>query len=282
MKRRLLSVIDSNLFVGLVIFSLVPFFVFIAVPMLTFHPGRQEVAAEAVEQVQVAVPPEEKQSVIVYGDSRAAFLGEGTPLVPGWSPVVNAAREGCAFLGQDRIFRQYGSDAAISERTTSEQTDGTTLICDTRTYITGNEPHYDIAIVYAGTLLTVNNGTTSDVSSPVEGFMNPADTVGQWSYLLHNLTETLERINADTVVVLATPISTSTWEGLNEPFWDDVDRIMAVNSMLFTASNRTGAFYLEDFAAWVEAQPEACHPDGSHFTVECAVQASNWIKAQLP
>lgn len=280
MKRAVIAIVDSNTFAALTIASFIGM-LFVAVPILNDKEGRPVADPAYVAQVQASVPEDEKISVVVYGDSRGAFFGEGAALVPGWSPVVNEAREGCAFLGQDEIWRQYGPTATPSQRTTSEQGDGTVVECDTRTYITGYQPHYDLAIVYAGTLFTVNNGTTSDVASPVEGFMDPAGG-GQWEYLLDNFTETLDRINADTVVILSTPISTAYWAGLTDPYWAEPDRIMAVNSMLAVAATNTGAIYLEGFAQWVEAQDESCQPDGSHFAVWCAVAAGEWVSAQLP
>lgn len=251
----------------------------LCVPILFTHEtSRKIVRSEDVERVQAAVPVEEQQSVIVYGDSRGAFFGDGVQLVPGWAPVVNEGREGCSFLGQDHIWVQYGKEGP-RERNTSKQSTGETVSCDTRTYIPSAE-RYDIAIIYAGTLFTVNSGTTSAVLSPTDGFMNP-EHVGQWAYLFDNFVETLSRINADRIVILGTPVSTNTWDAIGDPFWDDMERIMAVNSMLYTAANRVGATYVNGFVEWVHAQPASCQPDGSHMTIECARAAGAWVKAAL-
>ncbi len=249
------------------------FFVFalvvVGVPLACFPQRAVPLPYATPQQIvaaQEAVPAPSKQSVAVYGDSRARFFGEGAVLVPGWFPVTNLGHEGCAFLGKDRFFVDYGRDG-VYERTTNVQLNGTTLACDTRTYV-GSQPHVDIAIIFAGTLLTPNNGDSPEtMHSPLE------PEFAKW--MEDNLVQTMSRISADRIVVLDTPKS---WDGF---YWADRDRINAVDAILQRATARVGGTFLTGFGAWVEAQPKECQPDGSHFSVDCAFQAGLWIDTQL-
>lgn len=236
-----------------------------AVP-LPYATPQQIVAAQQIVPPQEGVPAPSRQSVDIYGDSRARFFAEGAHLVPGWYPVGNIGHEGCAFLGKDRFFVDYGRDG-VYERTTNVQLNGTTLACDTRTYV-GMRPRVDIAIVFAGTLLTPNNGDSPEsMHSPLE------PEFSKW--MEDNLVQTMSRIDTGRLVVLDTPKS---WDGF---YWADRDRINAVDAILKRATARVGGTFLTGFAAWVEAQPKECQPDGSHFSVDCALQAGLWIDTQL-
>lgn len=264
-------IVDSKPFLALTLVAVLVAVV-LSVPIMFTSQGRPTVAPEVIVDVQDSVPVQERQSVVVYGDSRAAYFGDGASLVPGWFPLDNEGREGCVFLSGDHFWKQYGTSEPIRERNTSKQSTGETVDCDVRTYIPSTE-RYDLAIVYAGTLFSVNNGVTADVKPPTD----PATR----AYLLNNFTQTLRSINAETVVVLGTPISTNVWEALGDPFWDNRDRVDAVNSILFEAASAVGAIYLPAFALWVESQPRSCQPDGGHFTIECARAAGLWIQAAL-
>ncbi|MEQ1873451.1 MAG: hypothetical protein ABL953_06965 [Ilumatobacteraceae bacterium] len=239
------------------------------------------VSTQKVSQAQtLSVGP--PASVTFYGDSRSWFLAEGAKLVPGWL-VENKARQACVFLGQDQIFQRYHETSPPFERTVSTQTTGEIVNCDIRTYIetATTIPKKDLAIVYAGTLLTVDVGVQEGaVFSP----LNPS-----WqAYLETNLVATLGRIVAThrSVVVLDTPISRAGW--WNDAYdksgwlWSSAERIAAVDRILARASQRAGATYMTGFAHWVESQPESCHPDGAHLTLECATRAGIWIKNHLP
>lgn len=230
-------------------------------------------AAADVEAVQGAVTPTERVSVAVYGDSRARFMGAGLSLVPGWSPINNQARESCSFLAQSPIWRSFSPTHGPEQRDVSKQRSGEMLTCDTRTYLS-TQPVADLALLYAGSLFTVDLGTGDGVlHSPLEP---------EWAaYLVDNLVESLSAIRADRVVVLDTPVSNAGEDNLGDVYWDEPDRIAAVNTILRQAAERAGVEFLDGFAAWVESQPESCQPDGSHMTVTCAASAGSWIKAEL-
>lgn len=224
----------------------------------------------AAEVAHAQGQPTATKSVAVYGDSRAYFLAGGLNLVPGWRSK-NLARQGCAFLGQDHIWKKYTQDDPVGERTVSTQLDGSTVTCDTRTYITGTGPVADLAIVYAGTLLAVDNGEWPTLLT--------APTDRSWAgHLEVNLTATLSRIHAKRIVIVGTPASH--W-GDKAAFWNDPARLDATDAILARVAAATGATWLPGFADWVEAQPASCQPDGAHFTNACAAQAGAWIKAHL-
>lgn len=215
-------------------------------------------------------------SVVVYGDSRGWFLAEGAKLVPGWN-VTNAARQGCLFLAQDRMFEHYAPDGGADERSVSTQSTGETLTCDTRTYLPG--PHFDLAIVYAGTLLSVDTGADENIHSPLDPTY--AD------YLVLNLAMTLSSIDADRIIVVDTPRSFNTWDVTGRQFrsddwlWARQDRIDAVNGILDQAAAFAGVEYLSGFSTWVQSQPDDCQSDGAHFTIDCALAAAQWIRAAI-
>lgn len=230
-------------------------------------------AAADVEEVQGAIAPSERVSVAVYGDSRARFMGAGLSLVPGWSPIYNQGRESCSFLAQSDIWRSFGPTHGPEQRNVSKQRSGEIVTCDTRTYL-ADQPMADVALLYAGTLFTVDLGTGDGVlHSPVEP---------DWAdYLVGNLVESLSAIRAERVVVLGTPVSTAGQATEGDRYWDEPARIAAVNEILRRAAELAGVEYLAGFAAWVDAQPESCQPDGAHMTVSCAASAGSWIKEQL-
>ncbi len=216
-----------------------------------------------------------RESVVVYGDSRAWFLAEGARLVPGWD-VTNMARQGCPWLGQDETWTSYYKSKSV-DGTTTKQRNGQRVKCDTRTYITGSEPPSDIAIIYAGTLLSVDVGTDHTVHSPLEP---------DWrDYLEQNLVDTISRINAHSIVVLSMPVSRAIPRvdvSASSAYWSHQDRIDAVNDLLAAAAKRAGvSYFLSDFAPYVDSLPRSCQPDGAHLTVECATLVGEWIKGHL-
>lgn len=236
------------------------------------------------------------KAVTFYGDSRAWYLAEGARLDGTWA-VFNEGRQGCVFLGQDRFFERYNAADQPSERSVSTQSTGETLTCDARTYVspTQGTPR-DIAVILAGTLLTV------DVGLQPNAVFSPLDP--QWQlYLEDNLVESLTAISRThrRVVVLDTPVSLAGWSlettdlgtaawprqdreaaAASEGWlWADPERIAVVNEILLKASRRTGAIFLAGFADWVDAQPSTCQPDGSHFSLECGAQAALWVKNHL-
>lgn len=246
-------------------------------PNCEVNPERVTAAQAEYYEQQIATPDsiEAPITVAVYGDSRGWYLAEGTKLVSGWI-VSNEARQGCVFLAQDRVFERYDPDGAPRERSVSVQTTGETVTCDPRLYIPSL--HVDMAIVYAGTLLTVDTGTDENLHSPLE----PAYA----AYIESNVATILANIAATKIVVVSTPQSLDTWDAAghfrsDSWLWAQRDRIDAVNAILERAASTVGATYLSGFGAWVEAQPVECQPDGSHFTVECALEAAMWIRAAV-
>lgn len=244
----------------------------------------------ATQAVKVAKPT----TITFYGDSRAWYLAQGTQLDP-QAVVDNEGRQGCPFLGQSRFFERYNKSSPARERSVSTQTTGEVVACDTREYIsaTPDTGQRDLAIVFAGTLLTV------DVGTEAETVFSPLDPSWQ-VYLENNLVETLQRIALThrRIVVLDTPVSLAGWadnaEGSLWPnqkrvsaaaddgwLWADEQRIAAVDAVLLRAAHRVGAAYLSGFARWVDSQPASCQPDGSHFAVECAARAWQWTKHKL-
>lgn len=220
----------------------------------------------------VTVPPVLK--VDVYGDSRGWFLAEGARFVSGWD-VTNYSRQGCTFLGQDHIWKRYSAIYGPDERNDAEQTTGETVLCDTRTYIHNTNPLADIAIIYAGTLFAVDGGMDENVHSPTEP---------EWAqHLEDNLVETLLRIPTRRTIILSTPVSSyglHEWGTMDDLLWARQDRLDAVDAILGRAAARVNAVYLSGFADWVESQPTSCQSDGSHFTLECAQKAGEWIQGQ--
>ncbi|MEQ1873450.1 MAG: hypothetical protein ABL953_06960 [Ilumatobacteraceae bacterium] len=233
-------------------------------------------------------------TVTFYGDSRAWYLAQGTELDP-QAVVDNEGRQGCSFLGQSTFFQRYNKSSPPAERSISTQTTGEVVACDTRAYISAapGAGQRDLAVVLAGTLLTVDIGTEAEI------MFSPLDPSWQ-IYLENNLVETFQRIalTHERIVVLDTPVSLAGWardsDGSLWPnqervsaaasagwLWADEERIAAVDAILVRAANRVGAIYISGFARWVDSQPASCQPDGSHFAIECAAQAWQWVKHNL-
>jgi hypothetical protein len=216
-----------------------------------------------------------RETVVVYGDSRAWFFAEGAKLVPGWV-VTNRARQGCPWLGQGETWTSYYKSKPV-DGTTAKQRNGQRLKCDTRSYIAGSDAPFDIAIIYAGTLLSVDVGTDRDVHSPLEP--------GWRDYLEQNLVDTISRINAHSIVLLSTPPSRAIPRvniDAATAYWSHQDRIDAVNGVMADVARRAGVtYFLNDFAPYVDSLPRSCQPDGAHLTVDCATRVGEWIKAHL-
>jgi len=202
----------------------------------------------------VRLGPVPATTVAFYGDSRAFGMAEGAAAVPGWQ-VHNHAVPGCGW----RDGHPGHQDASV----------GDGHECGTNKYVpqTG---HHNLAIVYAGTLLSQDVLTLS-AATGVTGY---APTVE--AEMVDNVVRSIGYIDADRVVVLGTPIVKG---GASAPgVREYVDRM---NAILAEASARAGAIWLPEFAGWVESQPPLCQPDGTHFTLSCAATAAAWVQATL-
>lgn len=208
------------------------------------------VPVEEVVAAQSSLPAGETSiTVAFYGDSRGVALAEGAKLVSGWV-VTNWAVDACGWR-----YLHPGS-----------QDFGDQLPCGTEKYIP-QSGHHDLAIVFAGTLLAQDK--------LVLGLSDQA--------VVDNLVSSLRLIDADSVVVLATP---KVYDPPPTSALADPVAMAAMNDNLAQAvallqAEGVAISWLPEFAEYVDALPRSCQPDGGHLTVECAKAASDWIKAMI-
>lgn len=176
-------------------------------------------------------------SVGVYGDSRATLLSEGMKLVDGLV-IENFGQAACPWLFENPFINRFGYRCG-----------------GTNEYV-GSSGHHDVALVYAGTLFA-------------EWAMEADFTFDQ---LVANVMSSLALIDADRLVILATPRS-ALIPGLPAEALDSID---VVFESAATAHGRPFVF-LHGFDEWAESQGDDCEPDGIHFTIDCAHAAGEWL-----
>lgn len=179
-----------------------------------------------------------------FGDSRAFALAEGARSVPGWV-VDNWAIQGCGWRFAHPGTQEFGDH----------------LPCDPAAYIPYSD-HYDVAFVYAGSLLAQDKMTLPMTSDEV----------------VANLVQSLSLIRADRVVVLGTP---NTFGLPAEAALSDPLALDAMDVDLARAAALIGVEFVPSFSEWVDGQDRSCHPDGVHFTLGCAAEAGVWLQWTL-
>ena len=204
-------------------------------------PSTLQVSALPVPGSTTTVP--RLRTVAVYGDSRAQQLGEGMKLVPGQT-VDNYGSPSCALLFATPQVSQYG------------------WRCPSTDEYVAQGGHHDLAVVYAGTILTL--------------WVDEQ----QWTFdqLVANLASSLALVDADRVLVLATPLSPHC-ANIGAPC-GDIAKIELTDSAFSAASASLGPrfVFVDAFDEWVEAQTVDCEPDGLHFSIDCALTAALWLQ----
>lgn len=180
-------------------------------------------------------------SVGVYGDSRATVLGEGMKLVNG-VVVENFGKPACPWVFENPFTNRYGFPCGGTDE-----------------YV-GATGHHDVALVYAGTIFAE--------WAMDEGF--------SYDQQLANVTSSLALLDADRIVILATPRSAMVTR-LSAEALDAVDVVFESAAV---ALGRPFLF-VHGFDEWAESQGEDCEPDGIHFTIDCARAAGEWLIGEL-
>lgn len=231
-------------------------FIGLAVPVLALarepescYPNCR-VTVEEVVAAQSSLPAGETSiTVAFYGDSRGVSFAEGAKLVSGWV-VTNWAVDGCGWRYQHPGAQEFGDR----------------LPCATEKYIP-QSGHHQLAIVYAGTLLAQDKlvlGLTDQ-------------------QMVDNLVSSLRLIDADSIIVLATPTiyGPPPDSALADPVAMAAMDANLAQAVALLSAEGLAITWLPEFAEYVNALPRSCQPDGGHFTTECAKNAGDWIKATI-